>query len=68
MRLITRCFVQLDVTNVVDEDDVGETVYASDDGTATLVAGGNTAIGVVERHITGSTCIVKCEAVPERSL
>jgi len=67
-RIMTVGHVQLSITNVVDEDDVGETVLAADDGTFTLVVGLNTPIGVITRHVSGALAIVKIEAVPERSL
>lgn len=60
--------VVLAVTGVVDEDDVGEAVYATDDTTFTLTASGGTQIGKVLRHISGTSCLVYFEAVTHRSI
>jgi hypothetical protein len=60
--------VQLTVVGATGPGDVGETVYASDDDTFTLTAGSNTAIGKVARHVSGTTCMVRFEALQARSL
>lgn len=60
--------IVLTVTGVASADDVGATVYASDDDTFTLTASTNTAIGKVARWITSTTCVVYFEAVQVRSI
>jgi len=50
--------VKLAVTGVTGVGDVGEPVYASDDGTFTLTASTNTLVGTVQRHVSGTTCMV----------
>jgi hypothetical protein len=68
VKVRTRGEVKLSVATVADEDDVGETVYASDDGTFTLASTGNTAIGKVSQHISGTTCMVYFESAVVQSL
>jgi hypothetical protein len=66
-----RGFVVLPVATVAGVGDQGETVYASDDNTFTLVAGGNTAIGKVDRYIgtpSATYCLVYFEAKAVQSL
>lgn len=53
---------QLTVVGAEDTDDVGEAVYASDDGTFTLTSTSNTVIGKVVRHVSGTTCMVWFQA------
>jgi hypothetical protein len=60
--------IVLSVTGVASADDVGQTVYASDDDTFTLTSTSNSSIGKVARWISGTTCVVYFEAVPVRSL
>lgn len=43
---------------------LGAAVYMSDDGTFTLTASGNSQIGKVSRHVTGTTCNVYFEGQP----
>jgi hypothetical protein len=43
--------------------DVGKMVYASDDGTLTLTASGNSLVGQVVKYVTTSTCIVQFQPV-----
>jgi hypothetical protein len=50
--------VQLSVTGVDGWDDVGTAVYASDDDTFTTSSTGNSLIGVVAAHVSGTTCFV----------
>jgi len=50
--------IQLSVATVADSDDVGAPVYASDNNTFTLVAGGNSKIGDVLRFISGTLVMV----------
>jgi hypothetical protein len=68
VRVRQRGYVQASVTGVASADDVGTTVYMSDDDTFTNVSTGNSAIGKVHRWISGTTCIVYFEAVTQRSL
>lgn len=60
--------IQLSVTGVASADDVGQTVYASDDDTFTLTSTSNTAIGKVARWVSGTTCVVYFEAGYSRSI
>ena len=60
--------IQLAVTGVASADDLGATVYASDDDTFTLTSTSNTAIGKVARWVSSTTCVVYFEAVQYRSL
>lgn len=60
--------IELDVTGVASADDVGQTVYASDDDTFTLTSTNNTAIGKVARWVSGTRCVVYFEGVQVRSL
>lgn len=68
IRVRQRGTAKLSVVGVAGVGDHGETVYASDDGTFTLTAGSNTAIGKVTRWISGTTCMVRFEAKPVQSL
>jgi hypothetical protein len=47
---------------------VGQAVYGSDNQTATLTPGSNLQVGKVHRWISGTTCVVKCEALSVRSI
>ncbi len=60
--------IQLTVTGVASADDVGQTVYATDDDTFTLTASGASSIGKVARWVSGTTCIVEFEGVQRRSI
>ena len=42
---------------------VGLAVYASDDGTFTLTSSGNSKIGWVHRHVSGTTVVVAFDSV-----
>lgn len=68
VKLWERGKIELDVTGVASADDVGQTVYASDDNTFTLTSTGNTAIGKVARWVSGTKCIVYFEGEQLRSL
>lgn len=69
VRLLEEGEVVLTVATVADEDDVNETVYATDDDTFTLDSSGNAvAIGKVARHISGTTCLVYFQAASRRSI
>jgi len=60
--------IQIPVTGVTAVTDVGSTVYASADGTFTLTASGNSAIGKIIRYVTSTTVVVAFEGVAERSV
>jgi hypothetical protein len=60
--------IVLAVTGAASADDVGTTVYASDDDTFTLTSTSNTSIGKVARWVSGTTCVVYFEAVQVRSI
>lgn len=68
VRLQTKGQVQLAVTGVTSTDDVGQTVYATDDDTFTLTSTSATTIGKVARWVSGTTCVVAFEGSFERSL
>jgi hypothetical protein len=68
VRLVERGAIEVDVTGVTGVGDVGETVYGSDDGTLTLTSSGNSSVGKVKRHVSGTKCIVAFEAVTARSI
>lgn len=68
VRVKQRGKIVLSVTGVTGTDDIGATVYASDDDTFTLTSTGNTAIGKVDSHISGTSCVVYFEATSLRSL
>jgi hypothetical protein len=68
VKVFERGKIELDVVGVTSADDVGETVYASDDDTFTLTAGSNSAIGKVARWVSGTRCVVYFEGVQVRSL
>lgn len=54
--------IVLPVTGVDGTDDIGKTVYASDDNTFTLTEASNTRIGRVIRHESGTRCVVEFHA------
>jgi predicted RecA/RadA family phage recombinase len=70
VKLITTGAVWLTVTNGDNINDVGDTVYASDDDTFTLASTGNTAIGKVIRYDATRTnkVLVRFEAAAVRSI
>lgn len=68
VKVFERGKIELDVTGVASADDVGQTVYASDDDTFTLTSTGNSAIGKVARWVSGTRCVVYFEGVQVRSL
>lgn len=47
---------------------LGDSVYMSDDGTFTLASTGNSLVGKVSRHISGTTVVVLFQAAELRSL
>lgn len=60
VRLRRGCQIRDDVTGVTGATDVTKLVYASDDQTLTLASGtpANSLVGVVDEHISGTTCFV----------
>lgn len=60
--------VQLSVTSVAAVTDVGSTVYATDGNAFTLASTGNVAIGKIIRWVSGTTCLVRFEGAPVRSI
>ncbi len=68
VHVIEKGYIQLSVTGVVDEDDVGETVYATDDNLFTLTSSGTSDIGKIVRHVSGAICIVYFESESVRSI
>lgn len=58
VRVVTRGAIVLLVTGLTI-DDVGKPVYASDDNTFTMTAGGNTQIGSVKRFIENGKGVVE---------
>lgn len=68
VRVRSRGIVKLSVTGVSADDDLGATVYATDDDTFTLTASGGSSIGKVHRWISGTTCMVAFESVLQRSI
>lgn len=64
--ILSSGYIELSVTGINDNDDVGDIVYASDDDTFTLTsATGNTAIGKVREILDLSTtkCIVEFKSL-----
>jgi hypothetical protein len=68
VKVFERGKIELNVTGVASADDVGQTVYASDDDAFTLTSSGNSAIGKVARWVSGTRCVVYFEGVQVRSL
>lgn len=63
-----RGYIVVDVTGVTGVGDVGDTVYMSDDDTFTKTSTGNTAIGKITRHVSGTKCVVYFEAAYLQSM
>jgi len=68
IRVMERGYAVLAVTGVTGPGDVGDDVYATDDNTFTKTSSGASAIGTIERHISGTTCVVYFESVTVRSI
>lgn len=68
VRVIQRGTVQLTVTGVSADDDLGVAVYASDDATFTTTASGATQIGKLVRWVSSTTALVYFEAAGLRSI
>ena len=66
--VITTGEVKLTVTGLDDNDDIGDIVYATDDGTFTLTSSGGVGIGRVSQivSLTAGTCYVKFHADTDR--
>lgn len=60
--------VYLSVTGVTSTDDIGSTVYATDDTTFTLTASGATAIGKIVQWDTSTYCWVFFQGVAQRAI
>jgi hypothetical protein len=60
--------IEVDVAGVTGVTNVGATVYAADDDTFTLSSTGNSTIGKIIRHVSGTKCVVAFEAVSRRSI
>ena len=67
-RVLVEGEVELTVTGVNDNDDIGDVVYASDDATFTLVASGSVAIGRVSQitNLTAGSCRVRFQGLGAR--
>jgi hypothetical protein len=70
IKVYTEGDVWLTVTNIDNIDDLGVTVYASDDAVFTTTATGNTAIGKVKRYDATRThkALVHFQALLSQSL
>jgi len=60
--------IEIAVTGVTGDGDRGSTVYASDDDTFTLISTGNSAIGKIIRHVSGTTVVVHFQSKARRSI
>lgn len=68
VRVRQKGIIQLTVTGVDDANDIGATVYATDDNTFTLTASGGVSVGKVVRWIVSTTCEVYFEGAQVRSI
>jgi hypothetical protein len=69
VKLVEEGRVKLSVTGVASAADRGKTVWATDDDTFTLTyASGAISIGVVDRWIVGTTCMVEFKSFKRRSV
>lgn len=68
VRVRQRGVVELTVTGVTADDDLGIAVYASDDATFTTASTSNTQIGKLIRWVSGTTAMVYFEATALRSI
>lgn len=60
--------VYLSVTSVASTDDIGATVYASDDDTFTLASTSNSSIGKIVQWVSSTNCWVKFQGSGFRSI
>lgn len=68
VRAIVEGTLEVEVTGIASEDDYTGAVYMSDDDTFTTTSSGNTQIGKVSRHVSGTKCIVFFQAAHRRSI
>lgn len=69
VKVYSQGFVWLTVTGLDNNDDLGATVYATDDDTFTLTASGASSIGKVVRYDSGrAQGLVYFEAAQQRSI
>lgn len=68
VRVRQRGHISIAVVGAAGVGDRGATVYATGPNAFSLTAGANTAIGKVERYVSGTTCIVAFEADSARSI
>lgn len=66
--VITKGCIELTITGLDDNNDIGDIVYASDDNTFTLTSTGNMAIGRVAQivNLTDNKAMVKFHGSTER--
>jgi hypothetical protein len=68
VRLMVEGYVQADITGVASVDDLGATVYMSDDDVFTLTSSSNSSVGKIARYISGTTCLVFFQSASRRSI
>lgn len=69
IKVLSTGVVWLTVTSGDNINDYGDTVYASDDDTFTMVSTGNSSIGKLKRYDSGTgKCLVAFEGVAARSI
>jgi len=68
VNVLSEFFIVVAVTGASAVTDVDSTVYASDDDTFTLSSTSNSTVGKVHRWVSGTTCVVHCQAVSQRSI
>lgn len=68
VKLYSKGVAKLTVTGGDNINDLGVTVYASDDDTFLLTASGNSAIGKLIRYEADGQCLVAFEAGYQRSI
>lgn len=68
VQVYTQGLIVLTVTGLNDHNDVGVTVYATDDNTFTLTTSGGLAIGKLHRWISGTSGVVRFQGATVRSL
>lgn len=68
VKVLATGYVKLAVTGVSAVTHINDAVYLTDDDTFTLTSSGGLQIGKVFRWETSTTCIVKFEALGNRSI
>lgn len=68
VKVISSGYIKLSVTGASAVTHINDAVYLTDDDTFTLTASGALQIGKVFRWISGTTCVVKFEALGDRSV